>query len=284
MVYRPETVTFPTTALILSVVMLFLSPDTAHTQQKSPADETVEEIVVTGSRIPRDGYSSPSPITTIDSLELKLAGTTNLEDSLDALPQVVPSFNRTQNNPGNGTASVDLRGLGANRTLVLLNGRRIIPSTVEGTVDLNNIPAGLIDRMEVVSGGASAVYGSDALTGAVNFILKEDFEGIEIKRHLMTDTAQGRIRDPAPASADRPVYVAEEQMADVVMTRQDLANMVAVSPQTNPVDAIQSDVKRRVVHEQVDRLIAGHRKSLAQPVTALPAITPPPLSLLDRVE
>lgn len=176
--------------------MLFLSPDTAHTQQNSLADEAVEEIVVTGSRIPRRDLSSPSPITTIDALEMKLAGTTTLEDSLDALPQVVPSYNRTQNNPGNGIASVDLRGLGTNRTLVLLNGRRIIPSTVEGTVDLNNIPAGLIDRMEVVSGGASAVYGSDALTGAVNFILKEDFEGIEISaQYEVTERNDGQAVD-----------------------------------------------------------------------------------------
>ena len=158
--------------------------------------KTVEEIVVTGSRIPRRDFNSPSPITTVDKLEFRLAGTTNVEDTLNTLPQVVPDFGRSSNNPGNGTAAVNLRGLGIQRSLVLLNGRRFVPSDVEGGVDLNNIPSALVDRIEVVSGGASAVYGSDALTGAVNFILRDDFEGIEISaQYEVTDRSDGEVID-----------------------------------------------------------------------------------------
>lgn len=194
MATRPLTVVTSTTALVLSVAGFLLLPESASGQQT--ADEAIEEIIVTGSRIPRRDFNSPSPVTTIDALELKLAGTTNLEDALDALPQVVPGFNRSANNPGSGTATVNLRGLGANRTLILLNGRRFISSTTEGTVDINNIPAGLIERIEVVSGGASAVYGSDALAGAINFILKDKFEGVEFSaQYDITEQNDGQVLD-----------------------------------------------------------------------------------------
>ena len=86
----------------------------------------------------------------------------------------------TTNNPGNGTATVNLRNLGTVRTLVLVNGRRFVGESTTGVVDLNNIPPALIERVEVVTGGASAVYGSDAMAGVVNFILKRDFEGVEV--------------------------------------------------------------------------------------------------------
>lgn len=194
MATRPLTVITPTTVLVLSAAAALLLP--AWAQGQRPADEIVEEIIVTGSRIPRRDFNSPSPVTTVDALELKLAGTTNLEDALDALPQVVPGFNRSANNPGSGTATVNLRGLGAKRTLILLNGRRFISSSTNGVVDINNIPAGLIERIEVVSGGASAVYGSDALAGAVNFILKDKFDGIELSaQYDITEQSDGQVLD-----------------------------------------------------------------------------------------
>ena len=193
MVTRPESVAIPTAVLFLGVAAISLLPEFATGQQTS-ADAEIEEIIVTGSRIPRRDFTSPSPITTIDAVELKLSGTTNVVDALDALPQVVPGFNRSANNPGNGTATVNLRGLGAKRTLILLNGRRFISTTTDGAVDTNNIPAGLVERIEVVSGGASAVYGSDALAGAVNFILKEGFEGIEANaQYDITDQSDGQV-------------------------------------------------------------------------------------------
>jgi outer membrane receptor protein involved in Fe transport len=99
---------------------------------------------------------------------------------LNTLPQMVPGLDRTSNNPGNGTATVNLRGLGTARTLVLINGKRVVPTTSTGTVDINTIPTALIQNIEVLTGGASAVYGSDAVAGVVNFILKDNFEGVSM--------------------------------------------------------------------------------------------------------
>lgn len=136
-------------------------------------------ITVTGSRIARQDFVSNSPVATVGSEQFELTNTINTEGLLNTLPQTVPGLDRTSNNPGGGFATVDLRGLGTSRTLVLVDGRRIVPTTNGGTVDINNIPAALIERVEVVTGGASAVYGSDAVAGVVNFILKDDFEGVE---------------------------------------------------------------------------------------------------------
>jgi iron complex outermembrane receptor protein len=141
---------------------------------------TVQEVVVTGSRIPQPGLTSASPLSVVNSQEVKLQGTTNTEDLLNNMPQVFASFGTMESNGASGTATVDLRGLGTNRTLVLVDGKRVQPGDV-GTgsaADLNQIPAALIDRVEIVTGGASAVYGSDAVAGVVNFIMKKDFEGV----------------------------------------------------------------------------------------------------------
>lgn len=138
-----------------------------------------DEVIVTGSRIAKKDFISNSPVATVGAIEFRNAGTINTENLLNALPQTVPGLTRTSNNPGNGTASVDLRGLGSNRTLVLINGRRAQPNGPAGVVDINTIPAALIENVEVLTGGASSVYGADAVAGVVNFILKDDFEGVQ---------------------------------------------------------------------------------------------------------
>lgn len=137
-------------------------------------------VVVTGSRIQRTDTVAVSPITNVSAEQLAVVNTVNTEDFINTLPQVVPAFDSTSNNPGNGTATVSLRGLGTTRTLVLVDGQRFVGSGVSQVVDLNNIPAPLVESIDIVTGGASAVYGSDAVAGVVNFILKDDFEGIEI--------------------------------------------------------------------------------------------------------
>ncbi len=142
--------------------------------------EQVEEITVTGSRIKKKDFTSNAPVTTVGFEQIELTGTVNTESLLNALPQTVPGLDRTSNNPGNGTATVDLRGLGSQRTLVLINGTRVVPTSRGGSVDINAIPTALIQNIEVLTGGASAVYGSDAIAGVVNFILKDDFEGVAI--------------------------------------------------------------------------------------------------------
>jgi len=144
------------------------------------AQETTETVVVTGSRIPQTGLYSSSPVTAVGQQEMKFEGTTNVENLINNLPQAFGDFGSNNSNGATGTATVNLRNLGCARTLVLVDGKRLMPGDNSlPCADLNQIPASLVDHVEVVTGGASAVYGSDAVAGVVNFIMRRDFEGIE---------------------------------------------------------------------------------------------------------
>ncbi|MEH0197085.1 TonB-dependent receptor [Caulobacter sp. CCNWLW153] len=170
-----------TTTIISGLAIAAASAGVASAQTAPEGESTeIEAVVVTGSRIARQDYVANSPISTVTSEAIQAAGSTTTEDVLNRLPQVMPGLTAASNNPSDGTATVDLRGVGASRTLVLVNGHRMNPSTRANTVDLNNIPTALIDKVEIVTGGASAVYGSDALSGVVNFQLKKNFEGVEL--------------------------------------------------------------------------------------------------------
>jgi outer membrane receptor protein involved in Fe transport len=147
-------------------------------------DQEIEQIVVTGSRIPQPNLEGTSPVSVIGSEDIKLQGVTTVEDMINTLPQAFAAQGANLANGATGTATVDLRNLGSNRTLVLMNGRRMPMGTPSGTAtsvspDLNQIPAPLIERVEVLTGGASAVYGSDAVAGVVNFIMNDNFEGVQ---------------------------------------------------------------------------------------------------------
>jgi outer membrane receptor protein involved in Fe transport len=146
------------------------------------AQETeTAEIVVTGSRIPQANLVTTSPVTQVTAQDITSAGVTRVEDMINQLPQAFAAQNSTVSNGASGTATVNLRGLGSVRTLVLIDGRRMpYGSPSDTAADINQIPGGLVDRVEVLTGGASAVYGSDALAGVVNFIMKKDFEGIRV--------------------------------------------------------------------------------------------------------
>jgi outer membrane receptor protein involved in Fe transport len=145
------------------------------------AQASDEAIVVTGSRLVRPELDAPSPVTTVDSETFDLTGTVTVESLLNELPQIIPGNTRVSNNQGGEDFStLDLRGLGPNRTLILVDGERVPASSSSGVVDIGTIPAGLIERVDVVTGGASAVYGSDAIAGVVNFILKDNYEGLEV--------------------------------------------------------------------------------------------------------
>lgn len=138
-------------------------------------------IVVTGSRIARDGTNAPTPVTMVGDELLEQRAATNVADTLNELPLFRPLVTpATQQAVGGnvGASVLDLRGLGGERTLVLLDGKRFVPSTQRGTVDINLIPTALVSRTEIVTGGASAAYGSDAVAGVVNFILDRDFVGL----------------------------------------------------------------------------------------------------------
>ena len=141
----------------------------------------VQEVTVTGSRIPTPNLTSNSPITTVSSQEFKLEGTTNVETLLNQLPQFTANQNNTEVNGASGTANINLRNIGPQRTLVLVNGRRLMPGDPgDPYADINAIPAALVDRVDVVTGGASSIYGADAVAGVVNFILKHNFQGVQI--------------------------------------------------------------------------------------------------------
>jgi iron complex outermembrane recepter protein len=156
-----------------------------ETAQAAPAG-SVESIQVTGTRIRAPNVVAVAPVVSVTDEEVKLEGTTNVETLLNNLPQITASQNNTISNGSNGTATVDLRGLGTNRTLVLIDGKRLGPGDPGGGsgADLNFIPATLVSSVEVLTGGASTDYGSDALAGVVNFKMKRDFEGIEIDQQV----------------------------------------------------------------------------------------------------
>ncbi len=148
-------------------------------------------IVVTGSRIQQANVETAAPVAVVDAEEFQLTGDVNVENVVNALPQVIPGTTGNSNNPGNGTSSLDLRGLGETRTLVLVNGRRWVSFDTSQVVDLNTIPNFLIESVEVVTGGASAVYGSDAMSGVVNFNLKK-VEGVEFGgQYAITEEGDG---------------------------------------------------------------------------------------------
>jgi outer membrane receptor protein involved in Fe transport len=158
------------------------APAQTDSEEEAYADETVlEEVIVTGTRIKRRDFSSPSPLLTISREDFAFSGQPTLEDYLNQMPQMSPVSGRAVNNGSDGTAQLDLRSLGPGRTLVMLNGRRLAPSNVGSAVDVNNLPSTLIDRVEIITGGASTVYGSDAIAGVVNFITRDDFEGLSFE-------------------------------------------------------------------------------------------------------
>ena len=146
-------------------------------------DQVIEEVVVTGSRIAKKDFISNAPVATVGQEQFQLTNAVNTEALLNTLPQAVPGLDRTSNNPGNGTATIDLRGLGPDRTLLLVNGRRLAPLGVEGAPSqpsINTIPSLMIDNVDLLLEGASSVYGSDALAGVINVTIARDFEGLEV--------------------------------------------------------------------------------------------------------
>lgn len=166
---------------VSALAALFATSSLAQTPASQASSQTdVEEVVVTGSRIARRDYVSESPIVTLPSDQLEKSGAVTVEDALNLMPQFASSSNSTSNNGNSGQANADLRGLGPKRTLVLLDGRRLQPSGTDGAVDLNIIPMALISGVEIISGGASAIYGSDAITGVVNFKRKRNIDGLEV--------------------------------------------------------------------------------------------------------
>ena len=174
-------------ATLAGASVLTLAPWTvAFAQQadeKKADDEVLEEIVTTGSRIRRDDFSSTSPLTVVDGQAILEQGVSNLGEALrDQAAMGTGGFNQSSILSGGGATSIDLRNLGQSRVLVLINGRRVASfadALQNQAADLSFVPTAMVDRVEILRDGASAVYGSDAITGVVNVILKKDFEGVE---------------------------------------------------------------------------------------------------------
>ncbi|MDT8318995.1 MAG: TonB-dependent receptor [Xanthomonadales bacterium] len=163
---------------------LALAQQAAPAGAQQVAERPTEEVIVTGSRIRRTGTTTPIPVTMLDERELMLSGDTRLADTLNELPAIGATqtpANTNANPQEAGTNFLNLRRLGIDRTLVLINGRRHVGSRPGATaVDVNTIPTSMVERVEVITGGASAIYGADAVSGVVNLILRDDFDGIKL--------------------------------------------------------------------------------------------------------
>jgi outer membrane receptor protein involved in Fe transport len=176
---------------------LAVAPANRAVAQAPPGQGQLEEIFVTGSRIVRRDNSSNSPIVTIEAEAFQAQVGLNFEAYLNQLPEYNPAASPTttqgdvQITPVNsvGIASISLRGFGPNRNLVLLNGKRLVPINALMVTDVNSIPSALIQRVETITGGASAVYGADAVGGVTNFILRDNFEGLELDAQYGTSDA-----------------------------------------------------------------------------------------------
>jgi outer membrane receptor protein involved in Fe transport len=177
----------PKPSVVATLLALSAMPVMAQNAPVAKADEQkVEKVEVTGSRLPAINVEGASPVTVIDAAAIKVDGVRSVENLLNNLPQVFADQGGTISNGSSGTATVNLRGLGPTRTLVLVNGRRLPGGSPRAGVnsaaaDLNQVPAPLIKRVEVLTGGAGAVYGSDAVAGVVNFIMNNRFEGVQVE-------------------------------------------------------------------------------------------------------
>ncbi|MCL2913472.1 TonB-dependent receptor [Shewanella corallii] len=222
------------------------------------AEEQPERIEVTGSRIKQDSSLMSTPTTVIDADAIAQTGVTNIGELMNTLPALVAGITSTINNstsssfnPNNaGLELANLRGLGTNRTLVLVDGRRHVASSAgTAAVDMSSIPAPLIERIEVITGGASAIYGSDAVTGVVNFIMKKEFEGFQVNaRYGQTSQSDGKEKDMsitwgtdfADTKGNLMAYVGYSDSEEIPLTARSYTN-VNPSFRPNPMNTGPND-------------------------------------------
>jgi outer membrane receptor protein involved in Fe transport len=175
-------------------------PVTALPSTPKAADVSTDTIIVTGTRIASPNLKSVAPVTSVTNADIKIAGLAKAEDLLNQLPQVVAAQSSTLSNGATGTATISLRGLGDTRTLILIDGRRLMPGDpTSSAADVNFIPLSLVKRVDVLTGGASVDYGADAVAGVVNFVLDKDFTGFKID--VNDGVYQDSANSPVVASA-----------------------------------------------------------------------------------
>jgi len=183
----PHRVGSLTSASVLTLLSLGSLPLTANAQGDAGAVETLEEVVVTGTRIQRSGFETSTPVNVVGQAAIEDSGFSNVYDVLKSVPSIGVGLGGSNSSPEAvsnaqaGAAFVNLRGLGTDRSLVLVDGRRRVSGSSDSSaVDVSMIPAGMIERVEIITGGASAVYGADAVSGVVNLIVKDDIDGLEM--------------------------------------------------------------------------------------------------------
>lgn len=193
----------PLKPLLLSSTLLGLATaQFAHvlpaTAQETAGPSSDDIVVVTGTRITTPGVESSSQISSVGESEIDLLLQPEVEKIIRLLPMTVPGDGGNVNNGTEGAATVNLRGLGAKRNLILLNGQRLTPYNYDGEVDTQVIPTAMLERIDIITGGASATYGSDAMSGAINFVTKRDFQGIDFdSQYSVTDEGDGQIYNSA---------------------------------------------------------------------------------------
>ena len=153
-------------------------------------EQMVEEVVITGSRITNPNLTQSSPVASVDAATIELRQVNVVEEFLREIPGVVPNIGASVNNGNGGSTFVDLRGLGSNRNITLLNGTRVVPADLVGRTNLDIIPVALLERVDVLTGGAGSTYGADAISGVINFRTRTDFEGLDF-RVSQADTFEG---------------------------------------------------------------------------------------------
>ena len=182
--------------VVIALAMTSMPAFAQDTGGDAEAEEAGTPIIVTGTRIRQPNLESASPVTVVTAAEVTQTGTTRVEDLVNSLPQVFAAQGSNVSNGATGAATVNLRGLGSERTLVLVNGRRLLPGDPStSAADLNAIPAAMIERIDVLTGGASSVYGADAVSGVVNFVMDTDFEGFKIDANYGVYNHNNRNRD-----------------------------------------------------------------------------------------
>jgi iron complex outermembrane recepter protein len=244
---------------VAAAVALALCASTASMAQNADSGEesSLQEVTVTGSRIVRRDLDAASPVVTVESQVFEQSSTLAVESVLNQLPQFTPAntqFNTTSTAPSAtgtpGISTVSLRGLGANRTLVLIDGRRAQPANSTLVIDTNSIPSSALQSVEIITGGASAVYGADALSGVTNFKLKDDFEGLDLQvRSGMTEAGDGTENRASVLLGSRMGDGRGNAMLGIEWTKRDEVRAVdreffrraLKDPQTNSTSAGRND-------------------------------------------
>ncbi|HVT33946.1 MAG TPA: TonB-dependent receptor [Nevskiaceae bacterium] len=249
-----------------SALVMFFAPaiyaqdattPTAPPPQSAESPTVLDTVQVTGTRLARPGYSTPTPTTSVTARDIRDSGTTNLGDYLDNLPQLSSSANMANSTQFIGTAGLnelDLRDLGTSRTLVLVNGHRHVGALGGDTaVDINTIPQDLVERVDFITGGASAIYGADAVTGVVNFVLTQNFEGLSVRAQTGTNWDGGYDKNLVAITAgtnfagDRGNFVLAGEFAQqsrltakerpsMALQRSYLQNPLDVDGNGNPIE------------------------------------------------